>query len=282
MATVIGVYNRKGGVGKTHSAINISCTMAMKGRRVLLIDGDSQINVTKRLFEQNENLFDFDDPDYPLDVRPNVTTLYEVLAEGENIYNAIHTVEYSVKRKVVNRFKKIDCIADVLICRKAIDQLEVTAADMLYKELSFIRDKYDYILIDFPPALSDLTYMYMAACDYMIVPSESGNNDSTDGYKDVLNAAIMLFDAGDNPNIDILGMFYTKVMTYKSNQKDILNISDKEKEEIKLLTSFIHHDYGATEKMQKTHQPICICAPRSIAAKDYENLVNEIIERLEA
>lgn len=47
MAYVIGDYNRKGGVGKTSSIINIACQMALQGKRVLLIDGDSQMNLSQ-------------------------------------------------------------------------------------------------------------------------------------------------------------------------------------------------------------------------------------------
>ena len=47
VAYVIGDYNRKGGVGKTSSIINIACQMALEGKRVLLIDGDSQMNLSQ-------------------------------------------------------------------------------------------------------------------------------------------------------------------------------------------------------------------------------------------
>ena len=57
MAKVIGFWNRKGGVGKTHGAYNVGAALALSGKKILLIDGDSQINLTYRVFGNEEAVY---------------------------------------------------------------------------------------------------------------------------------------------------------------------------------------------------------------------------------
>ena len=117
MAYVIGDYNRKGGVGKTSSIINIACQMALQGKRVLLIDGDSQMNLSQFFFEEDDAIFN---PDTGK-IREGVDTLYETLVEDLNIFNVIQTKEYSARRKWKNKFKKIGLKIDVVLGSSDMD-----------------------------------------------------------------------------------------------------------------------------------------------------------------
>ena len=78
MGYVIADYNRKGGIGKTNSLINIAAQLAMNGKKVIVIDGDSQMNLTQFLFAEDESVYE----DGLL--KSEVDTLYEVLEQVES------------------------------------------------------------------------------------------------------------------------------------------------------------------------------------------------------
>ena len=81
MGYVIADYNRKGGIGKTNSLINIAAQLAMNGKKVIVIDGDSQMNLTQFLFAEDESVYE----DGLL--KSEVDTLYEVLEQDLNIFS---------------------------------------------------------------------------------------------------------------------------------------------------------------------------------------------------
>ena len=138
MAYVIGDYNRKGGVGKTSSIINIACQMALQGKRVLLIDGDSQMNLSQFFFEEDDAIFN---PDTGK-IREGVDTLYETLVEDLNIFNVIQTKEYSARRKWKNKFKKIGLKIDVVLGSSDMDYYgpDENGIDILKKSWIYLTD----------------------------------------------------------------------------------------------------------------------------------------------
>ena len=136
MSRVIAIANQKGGVGKTTTSINLSACLAEKGKKVLLIDMDSQGNTTSGFgFEKNE-----------LD-----KTIYEVLREEVSIEEAIIPVEECFENLFLIPANRNLAGAEIeLVTRENMQYI-------LKKQLEPIKDNYDFIIIDCPPALGMLT-----------------------------------------------------------------------------------------------------------------------------
>lgn len=92
------------------------------------------------------------------------------MEENTNIYNAIRTVEYSTKRKLKNKFKKLECKVDVLLGGKDMKYFACEDFELLKEKLSVLQDEYDYIIIDTPPNANVITMLYLIASDYVLIP----------------------------------------------------------------------------------------------------------------
>lgn len=279
MAVKIGFYNRKGGIGKTHSCINIGACLAMKGYKVLLLDADSQCNLSMFFFGEDDNMFSYDQGGAV--IRDDVLTLYHVLEQKENIYNAIYkSKHYSIRRKLQSKFHKYEFDIDVMLCSRDMDTVEVDNPEYLREPLSRIEDEYDFILIDFPPSFTNLVTVYMIACDYILVPAKLGETTSIAGYFEVLKTVSGIKNSMLNENLDVLGLFYTMAMDYKQNQRAQYSESLENEASFSLFKTYIHTDYAANVLSNNVGDPFVICAPQSPCTKDYLKLTNEILERL--
>ena len=147
MSRVIAVTNQKGGVGKTTTTINLGAALAVSDVKVLLIDADPQGNTTSGLGIQKT---------------PDLTTIYDVMVDGKEVGGAIlHTSMEGL---------------DVLPADKNLIGVNLNLVgtenreSTLREHLSKIRDQYDYILIDCPPALDLLTLNALMAADSVLIP----------------------------------------------------------------------------------------------------------------
>lgn len=147
MSRVIAVTNQKGGVGKTTTTINLGAALAVSDVKVLLIDADPQGNTTSGLGIQKI---------------ADLTTIYDVMVDGKEIDGAIcHTSMEGLD--VLPADKNLIGVNLNLV---AVDERE----SILRRHLSRVRDRYDYILIDCPPALDLLTLNALLAADSVLIP----------------------------------------------------------------------------------------------------------------
>tara|TARA_B100000029_G_scaffold14647_1_gene15174 strand:+ start:47 stop:847 length:801 start_codon:yes stop_codon:yes gene_type:complete len=152
---ILSIINQKGGVGKTTTVINLAAGLAIKGKKILVIDLDPQGNATTGLGLSNTDNSDI--------------TIYSVLNGTKNISDVIH------KTKIEN--------LDLVTSNVDLSGLEVeTAGDnrraFILKDqiMAYLNDSsasYDYVLIDCPPSLSLLTIMALVASNSLLVPLQT-------------------------------------------------------------------------------------------------------------
>lgn len=147
MGRVIAIANQKGGVGKTTTSINLSASLAAKGKKVLVIDTDPQGNTTSGLgIEKN----DLDD------------TIYELIL-GECSINEC------IIKEVIPGVSVIP--SNVNLAAAEIELIGIDKKEYILKnEVDWVKDVYDFIIIDCPPSLNLLTINSMTTADTVLVP----------------------------------------------------------------------------------------------------------------
>lgn len=183
-AKIISIVNQKGGVGKTTSAINLAASFAHFGHRVLLIDLDSQGNASQGL---------------RVDKDLNVKTIFDVLTSSTNI-----------KETIQNTYIKLVDVVPANVNLSGAEKLlfKFDNSHYILKEKLFeVKDEYDYILIDCPPALSQLTINSLSASDSVIIPVQC-EFYAIEGLSQLMNTIVLVIDTY-NDKLTIEGILPT-------------------------------------------------------------------------
>ena len=148
MGKAIAIFNQKGGVGKTTTNINLAACLALRGKKVLVLDIDPQGNTTSGLGVAKKGLKD-------------------------TVYNVLVDVDYDIRDAVIHTgVENLDLIpASVDLAGAEVELVQIEGReDALKKGLDKIKDVYDYIFIDCPPSLGLLTINSLAAVDSVLIP----------------------------------------------------------------------------------------------------------------
>lgn len=253
MGRVIAIANQKGGVGKTTTSINLSACLAEKGKKVLLIDMDSQGNTTSGFgLEKNE-----------LD-----KTVYEVLREEVSIEEAIIPVEECFEKLFLIPANRNLAGAEIeLVTRENMQHI-------LKKQLEPIKDEYDFIVIDCPPALGMLTVNAMTAADSVLVPIQC-EFYALDGLSQLIYT-IELIQESLNPDLYIEGVVFTM---YDARTNLSLQVVENVKDNLKqtIYKTIIPRNVRLAEA-PSYGLPINLYDKRSSGAEAYRMLADEVIE----
>jgi chromosome partitioning protein len=199
MSEVITIANQKGGVGKTTTAVNLSAALAQNGKKVLLIDADPQTNATTSLgFNRND---------------------YEY-----NIYHVLIGIKKMSEVILTSNFKNLDLIPAniglVGIEKEFYDSTKKNRELLLKKAIKPIKKKYDFIIIDSPPALGPITINALGAADSVIIPIQC-EYFALEGLAQLLNT-INLLKKSINPKLIIKGFLPTMFSIQNNLSKQVL------------------------------------------------------------
>ena len=184
MAKVFAIANQKGGVGKTTTCINLAASLVATKRRVLLIDLDPQGNATMGSGIDKHGL---------------THSIYDVLIGECNLVDAMQYSEHG-------GYQLLPANRDLTAAEVALLEMKMKESRLRYA-LAPIRENYDYILIDCPPALSMLTVNALVAADGVIIPMQC-EYYALEGLSDLVNS-IQRIAQMLNPQLKIEGLLHT-------------------------------------------------------------------------
>jgi chromosome partitioning protein len=250
---VITIVNNKGGVGKTTSSQNIAAGLAkFANSRVLVIDLDTQASLTKSFGVMHESL------------RHN---------SGSFILNEAPFTE------VVHRAATLDLLPASPALATKEDTLKSAPVFPFNLKIALdrIKDQYDFVLIDCPPALSGMTRIALVACDAYFVPLQA-EFLSYEGLRNFLQYASEIKMISPNSNLG--GVFATRYNP-KIRKKISHALVDAAKTQLggHFMNTFIRDNIALSEA-QANGIDIFEYAPESNGAMDYYHLTKEILERL--
>ena len=270
MAKIIQVYNRKGGVGKSTSVIQIAGELSKNhGKRVLVIDLDSSSNASNGLAHNA-------DPDIFLS---EIMTSY-LDGIDEDIHDAIcHTAFENLDLMAANS-NYMEQAAQTLSANPMF-----TPFTYLKPFLEQVRDDYDYIIIDSAQGDASIyNMMALGAADYVLTPTDD-NLDGTDGIS-WLQARIAFFrnrnprrEMNINPDLEWLGVFVNRASLQRSLTKEMIKHLAKNYGD-KFIDATIR-DAAIVGKARVYQTPLCYLDSNAPVTKDFAALTNNILERIE-
>ena len=253
MGRIIAIANQKGGVGKTTTSINLSACLAEAGKKTLVIDLDPQGNCTSG---------------FGIDKSEMENTVYELMLD-----------ECSIKESMT-KVENIDNLAlipsNVNLAGAEIELLGINEKEYILKNaVDYIRDDYDFIIIDCPPSLNMLTVNAMTTADSILVPIQC-EYYALKGISQLIHT-IDLVQERLNANLKIEGVVFTMYDARTNLSSDVVD-TVKENLNATVYQTIIPRNVRLAEA--PSHGlPINLYDSKSAGAESYRNLAKEIIGR---
>lgn len=256
-ARVIAFTNNKGGSGKTTSCANIGYCLSTLGKKVLLIDGDMQMNLSLSYFDE-EKVMDFAQSEH---------TIYEAVLKGEDLTDYVVSTGY----------EGVDLIPSTTLMSGMEYQLYPKfSRELILKEcLEKLKKKggYDFILVDAPPTLGGWVMNILVAADAVIIPVEA----SPWGLFGLANMFDFIEEAKRiNKKLSLLGIAITKVDSRKNYYKQ--TATTLAEADVPVFDSIIRID-SEIEWAQDNSKPIMAHKKSARSAAEYLELSKEVIAK---
>ena len=252
MGKVISFTNKKGGVGKTTTIVNMAAYCADFGKRVLIIDLDSQGNATTGLGFSKSAL---------------KKSVYAVLIDDDKAVNNILPTEVPL----------LDILpANVDLTGAEVDMVYKRSRESLLKNaIKEIKNNYDYIFIDCPPSLGLLTINAWVASDSVIIPLQA-EYYALEGVSQLMNT-ISMVKQHLNPNLVIEGVVIT-MYDGRANVSRQITAEIKKFFKKKLYEIIIPRNIRLSEAPSHG-KPIMLYDPKCVGARAYKALSEEFLSR---
>ena len=251
MSRVFAIANQKGGVGKTTTAINLAAALAANDIRVLVVDSDPQGNATSGLGVSKE---------------PAIPSLYHVLLGDTHAKDAIRSTS----------FEGLDIItADKNLVGSNLELIDIPNREYRLRErLAEIRDAYQFILIDCPPALDLLTLNALIAADSVLVPIQC-EFFALEGVSELMDTIDRIRESFQHP-LAIEGILLTMYDDRTNLTRQVAaDLRDFFKDEV--FRTIIPRSIRLAEA-PSFGKPILTYDPRSKGAESYIKLAKEILD----
>lgn len=252
MSKVIAIINQKGGVGKTTTAVNLSACLAYKGKKVLIIDADAQGNASSGLGIEKSEI--------------NLST-YDCLVDDSKIKEAILRTKY----------KNLSILP-------ANQELSAAEIELSYEEkreffiknaIEHIKDEYDFIIIDSPPALGLLTINIMTASNSVLIPIQC-EYYALEGLAQLINT-VKTIKKSLNKNLEIEGIVAT-MYDKRTNLSEQVYNEVKDHFPDKTYETVIPRNVRLSEA-PSFGEPIIKYDITSVGAEAYFKLAKELVDK---
>lgn len=252
MGRIIAIANQKGGVGKTTTAINLSASLASLGQKVLALDLDPQGNMTSGLGVDKDEV---------------ESSVYDLIIGGAEI-------EECICKEVIENLDVLP--SNINLSAAEIELIGVDDKEYIIKNaMESVKDNYDFIIIDCPPALSMLTINAMTTANSVLVPIQC-EYYALEGLSQLIHT-INLVQERLNPELYIEGVVFTM---YDARTNLSLQVVENVKDNLEqtIYKTIIPRNIRLAEA-PSYGMPIHLYDPKSTGAESYMMLAEEVIHK---